>query len=92
MNTVEFKGKKVSVKDIQIAIIKYKMLNPDTNHYKSWLKKDSYKFVLNFEGGLYPPKHILSRATGVDTSEFSGGEQTNKVYRRLSFVIIDKPK
>jgi len=33
----------------------------------------------------------LSQATGIDILEFSGGEQTNSVFRKLGFRVVDKP-
>jgi hypothetical protein len=36
----------------------------------------------------YPPKEILSMATGVDVPQFSGGEPTNSRFRELGFKVI----
>ena len=64
---------------------------PDTNEYDSWLDKGNYKYAVEYNAKLYPCKHILSRATGIDTSEFRGGRRTNRVFRQLDFHVIDKP-
>ena len=36
-----------------------------------------------------PPKHILSEITGVPTSDFTGGDVTNRVFRELGFPILE---
>lgn len=43
-------------------------------------------------GNYYPPKHILSQATGISTRDFSGGDETNNVLRQLGFEVIDKQR
>jgi hypothetical protein len=63
---------------------------PDTNNYARWLDNPAYKYAVEYDGRLYPPKHILSTVTGVPTAHFNGGEQTNRVFRQLGFVVIDK--
>jgi len=87
-----FKGVTVTDQDILGAINGFDAQYPhDSNEYDSWLEKKSYKYAIQRNKKLYPPKHILSRATGIDTSEFNGGEQTNRVFRELGFHIINKP-
>jgi hypothetical protein len=56
------------------------------------LEKANYKYAISEVDRLYPLKHILSQATGVSNREFSGGYQSNTIFRQLGFEIIDKPK
>ena len=63
---------------------------PDTDSYDDWLGKETYKYMIRYDGRLYPPKHTLSVATGIPTAEFNGGEQTNRVFRQLGFDIENK--
>ena len=63
---------------------------PDTDSYEGWLQKGTYRYAIRYDGRLYPPKHILSVATGIPTAEFNGGEQTNRVFRQLGFDIENK--
>src|SRR5690606_33096275 len=46
--------------------------------WAAWESNGAYKFALELEGRLYPPKEIVALATGRLKSTFSGGEQTNK--------------
>ncbi|MBK9940510.1 MAG: hypothetical protein IPP13_02655 [Kouleothrix sp.] len=86
-----FKTSTVTTQDILTALSHFNAEYADTNAYDSWLEKASYKFAIKYDGKLYPCKYILSQATGIDTSEFSGGNQTNSVFRRLGFQVIEKP-
>jgi ribosomal protein L37AE/L43A len=59
--------------------------------------RSSKKFLLEFNGKYYPPKYIISlanrHANGVelDSSEFSGGSETNDFLKALGFKIVRKP-
>ena len=87
---VDFFGKRLTHDDVVKELQKYDYEYPDTNQYDDWLEKETYKFVLEHNGRLYPPKHILSRITGISTSEFSGGDRTNSVFEKLGFIVRDK--
>ncbi|HEX2622602.1 MAG TPA: hypothetical protein VHL11_20725 [Phototrophicaceae bacterium] len=91
MSETTFKGNQVTRDDILQTIKAFDSLYSDSNDYEEWQEKESYKYAIIYKDKLYPPKHILSEATGVSTSEFSGGEPTNRVFRQLGFEIIDKP-
>ena len=88
---VVFKRITVTAQDILAAMRDFDSQYPDTNAYDSWLDKGNYKYAVERNEKLYPCKHILSRVTGIDTSEFNGGEPTNRVFRQLDFQVIDKP-
>lgn len=89
--SVIFIGINVSAQDILPAMRDFASQYSHTNEYDSWLDKATYKYAVQYKGKLYPCKHILRRATGIETSEFNGGEQTNTVFRKLGFRVIDKP-
>ena len=58
--------------------------------YDNWLNKTPYIYAIMYNSRIYPPKIILSMATGISTKEFSGGEQTNRVFRQLGFIVENK--
>ncbi len=87
-----FKGITVTTQDILAAMRHFDTQFSNTNDYDAWLEKENYKYAVRHEGRLYPCKHILSQVTGVDTGDFNGGEQTNSVFRRLGFEVINKPQ
>lgn len=55
--------------------------------------RESIKFLLNYEGRFYPPKYVISLANKyvngfeLDSSNFSGGKETNDFLSNLGFQI-----
>lgn len=45
-------------------------------------------YAVERDGKLYPPKRILSMATGIDVDDFAGGEPTNSRFKDLDFAIV----
>lgn len=89
MKTV-FKGQKVTRQNILDALRDFSAEYPDTDTYENWLGKNTYIYAVRYEDKVFPPKHILSRATGIPTTEFSGGEQSNRVFSQLGFEVVFK--
>lgn len=58
-------------------------------------KRDSKKFLIEFNSKYYPPKYIISLANKyangeeLNPSEFSGGAESNNFLRGLSFQIVE---
>jgi hypothetical protein len=48
----------------------------------------SQKFMIDLDGKQYPPKKILSIATGLPVSGFSGGSGINNGLTKLGFNIV----
>jgi hypothetical protein len=91
MKQSTIKNTTVTANDILSAMKDFDKTYPDTNGYEAWLEQRQYKFAVEHQGRLYPCKYILSQATGIDTGEFSGGAQTNRVFGQLGFNVIEKP-
>ncbi|WP_230684362.1 HNH endonuclease [Burkholderia cepacia] len=53
-----------------------------------WEDKASQKFAIEALGQLYPPRQIVSMATGVPVAQLTGGRQTNSYLGKLSFRVI----
>jgi 5-methylcytosine-specific restriction protein A len=91
MSSVTFRGDPVSRADVLRALAEFDAAyGDDTNAYDGWLDKGVYRYALHVGGRLYPPKHILSVISGISTTDFSGGEQTNRVFRQLGFDVREK--
>lgn len=56
--------------------------------WQGWEEKKNQLYAILHEGRKYPPKAIISMATGVPVSSFSGGEQSNTYLRKRGFEII----
>lgn len=60
----------------------------DTPEWLGWENNKAQRHAIEFEGRLYPPKKIISLATGMLVSAFSGGPQSNSYLRALDFSIM----
>ena len=89
--SVIFMGVRITAQHVVAALSEFDSRYPDSNSYDSWLDKNTYKYAVRYNDRLYPCKHILSQATGIATTEFNGGQQTNSVLRKLGFRVVDKP-
>jgi 5-methylcytosine-specific restriction protein A len=91
MSSVTYRGITISRQDVLRSLAAFDAVyGDDTNAYDGWLDKGVYRYALHVGGRLYPPKHILSVVTGISTTDFSGGEQTNRVFRQLGFDVREK--
>lgn len=86
--TVDFRGNAVTAADVRRALAEFDKLYPTPNAYNNWLENGTYKYALQHQGRLYPPKYLLSQVTGSATDEFTGGPQTNRVFEELGFRIV----
>jgi hypothetical protein len=59
-------------------------------HDRDWLESKAQRYVVMHDGKPYPPKRILSIATGLPVRAFSGGREANGVLRALGFVVLPK--
>ena len=48
-----------------------------SHEWLNWEKSKAQSWALEHDGRLYPPKKIISMATGVGVNSFSGGPETN---------------
>ena len=55
--------------------------------WQNWEANKSFKFAIVNNGRLYPVKEIVAQATGVPTTEFSGGSEANRYVEKLGFKI-----
>lgn len=56
--------------------------------WSEWETSAAQRFALVHAGLRYPPKKIISMATRVPVSEFSGGRQTNEYLKKRGFEIV----
>lgn len=63
----------------------------DSPDWQSWQDNKAYKFALQIGGLRYPVKTIVSLASSIPVSEFSGGKgrgQANEVLENLGFEVV----
>lgn len=89
------RGKKVSIPAVDKSAITLAMEAFDrelraTKEWKGWESKESRRYAISEGGLLYPPKQIVSMATGLSVSNFSGGRShTNSYLEERGFKIVE---
>lgn len=59
-----------------------------SSEWRDWETNAAQRFALVHNGLRYPPKKIISLATGVPVSKFSGGRQSNEYLRQRGFEVV----
>ena len=62
-----------------------------TREWQGWEENKAHKYAIEEAGRRYPVKQVLSLATGVPVSEFSGGEgagQANQRAKEAGFEVV----
>jgi hypothetical protein len=59
----------------------------DTGEWDAWEDNAAHKFALVLDGRRYPVKKVLSLASGVPVSSFSGGQESNRFLAARGFVV-----
>ncbi|PMZ74887.1 HNH endonuclease [Pseudomonas sp. FW305-70] len=60
--------------------------------WKDWMDNQAQRYAISANNQLYPPKKIVSLATGTPVGDFSGGKPTNGYLERHGFMIVDLPR
>lgn len=81
----------VSKEEIRRAIAEFDVGLRSAVEWKGWEQKGNQRWALEDSGRLYPPKKIVSLATGRPVSTFSGGQMTNSYLDDLGFKVIKLP-
>lgn len=82
-----FRGITITSQDVVGVLEEFQAKYPNPASYRNWLQNQTYKYALEYQGRLYPPKYLLSQVTGIDSSEFSGGNLINPVFQALGFPL-----
>ncbi len=59
--------------------------------------RNSRKYLLEYDGGYFPPKFVISLANKyanselLDSQEFNGGVETNNFLKNLGFNVVEEP-
>jgi 5-methylcytosine-specific restriction protein B len=77
----------VSPERIEEALSQFDREERALPKWKGWEEKGNFKHAVVQNSLLYPVKEIISQATGVPTSDFSGGPEANSYLRKLGFQI-----
>src|SRR3954469_19067260 len=72
---------------IEAALARFDAEHRDSPEFAGWEVKESQRFGLRYAGRLYPPKKVVSLATGAPVSGFSGGRETNAYLAARGFDV-----
>jgi 5-methylcytosine-specific restriction protein B len=77
----------VNAEAIRQALDNFDQSLRDSAEWSSWENNKAQAWVLIVGDKRYPPKKIISIATGVPVSSFSGGTETNDFLAELGFTV-----
>lgn len=60
----------------------------ESAEWSDWKQKENYRFAIDYNGRQYPVKKIISLATGITTSSFSGGDEANGYLKKKGFSVV----
>jgi MrcB-like, N-terminal domain/EVE domain len=60
----------------------------DMPEWQGWQNNRAQKWAIDYEGRDYPPKKIISMATGQPVNGFSGGIESNDYLKQRGFKIV----
>lgn len=78
---------RVSKEKIIEAIQDFETKLLPTDEWRNWESNAVQVWALVHEGKNYPPKKIVSMATGLSVKDFSGGPETNSFLNNLGFDV-----
>lgn len=78
----------VSRSAIERALAEFDWKLRETREWRGWEDNEAQKFALVFDNRHYPPKQIVSMATGLPVSQFSGGPQTNEYLAARDLEVV----
>lgn len=86
-------GMKLGLPDVERAVLVDAIRRFDSDlrarqEWSGWEHSAAQRFALVHDGLRYPPKKIISMATGVPVSAFSGGRQSNDYLKNRGFEIV----
>jgi hypothetical protein len=70
------------------AIKKFDREFRDSPEFAGWENKLTYHYAIDYEGRRYPVKTIISVATDLPTSNFSGGDEANRYVRTRGLTVV----
>jgi hypothetical protein len=76
-----------SAEHIRLALTRFDVELRNLPQWTNWEHNKGQRFALRDGDRRYPPKQIISMATGAPVSSFSGGREANGYLRGLGFEI-----
>ncbi|WDY56230.1 HNH endonuclease [Pseudomonas sp. PSKL.D1] len=84
--------KSVSKERIDTALHHFDQELRGKREWLGWESNLAHRYAIQVAGKHYPAKKIVSLATGVPVSDFSGGHPTNSYLQKRGFTVIELPR
>ena len=78
----------VSAEALEVAMSRFDSELRSSPEWLHWESTAGYKYAIEHNGKRFPVKQIVSIATGIPTSGFSGGDEANGFVRSRGFEIV----
>lgn len=83
----------MKIPNVDIAVLEAAMREfdaswRDTGEYAGWEQNRNYLHAVRYGGRLYPPKKIISIATGLPTGSFYGGRPSNSYLAERGLEVV----
>jgi len=74
---------------IKAALAEFDSSLRASHEFSGWEAHGAQLYAIEVDGQHYPPKKIISLATGVPVSEFSGGGPSNRYLKTRGFNVVE---
>lgn len=85
------KMKAVSKERIEQALLDFDLGLRNSHQWQDWTQNPIHRNAIQVANNLYPPKKIVSMATGVPEDQFVGGHSVKKRLAKLGFTFVELP-
>lgn len=77
-----------SAENILSAMVSFDKEHRASPEWLCWEENKAHKYAILHNSRIYPVKKIISLATGVPVSEFSGGREANGYVEGRGFKVV----
>lgn len=78
----------VGKEKIEEAILAFDEHVRSSEEFRDWESSKAQRHAIEFDGKKYPPKKIVSLATGMPVSALRGGPEANNYLKKRGFNIV----
>ena len=89
MSSVTFRDITISREDVLRAMAVFDQQYPVSFQYGGWDDPGNQHYFIRIDGRAYPPRFVLSVATGMDPEFLAADGLTYRVFDELGFDVVD---
>jgi len=77
----------VSRERLLAVMAEFDRMERETDDWEGWEDDPRHKWAIIEDGRRYPVEHVIAKASGIGTNEFSGGQQANTYVQKRGFAV-----